>query len=78
MAGSYEEARRRQVEGSPFENQGDAEEAIEDTLAIVDILLAACEEMMQGCGFCECRPFHDCKCTNCTRMQAAIAKAKGV
>ena len=41
MAGSYKEARRLQAEGSLFENQGDAEEAIADTLEIVDEMLGA-------------------------------------
>ena len=46
MAGSYKEARRRQTEGSLFENQGDAEEAIADTLAIVDHLLPVLDSVL--------------------------------
>ena len=50
MAGSYQEARRRQADGSQFENLGDATEAMEDTLVVVDELLAALERIYAAAG----------------------------
>ena len=80
MAGSYEEARRRQAESSLFENQGDAEESIEDTLEIVDGLLVALEEGQKHFCYFACSR-HLGAATNhsalCQQMRAAIAKAKG-
>ena len=78
MAGSYQEARRLQAEDSLFENQGDAEEAIADTLEIVDEMLAALKwvarDVIQGNAGCE----GNTKARRwCCAVRDAIAKANG-
>ena len=45
--------------------------------AIALELLESLEGIMQGCGFCDCRPHMGCLCSKCVQAKAAIAKARG-